>query len=279
MARKLQFGLQLWFQVFATRRRRPSLHRNSGLVTRYFVIRLIQELFANEVRDLFCARHVQHQKVIYGTPMDTTNIRILIAVDHAIFRDGLRRLLLSEDGFTVVGEASDGQEAVLLAAQLKPDVVLLDRAMLRLAGLAALRKLKRADVSIYTIVLTAAIQPFEVTSARAWGVHGIVLKASLPEILLESIRAVCKGEFWVGSDVMRVCARSAHPKTVSSALTSREKEIVCKIREGNSNKQVATQLSISEETVKRHLSNIYGKLGVSSRLQLAVLATRQDLAA
>src|SRR5438552_1194247 len=98
--------------------------------------------------------------------------------------------------------------------------------MLRLAGLAALRKLGRADVSIYRIVLTAAIQPFEVTSARPWGVHGIVLKASLPEIFLETIRAVCMGEFWVGSDVMKACARSAHPTTVSSALTSRENEIV-----------------------------------------------------
>jgi len=129
-------------------------------------------------------------------------IRIIIADDHAIFRDGLRRLLVSEKDFVVIAEASDGKEAVLLTQQLKPDILLLDLAMPRMPGMEALREIAHAKVSAYTILLTAAIEPFEVTCAMRLGARGVVLKASPPELLLSCIRSVSEGQYWVGSGVL-----------------------------------------------------------------------------
>jgi two-component system, NarL family, nitrate/nitrite response regulator NarL len=207
----------------------------------------------------------------------TQTIRIVIADDHAIFRDGLRRLLATQEDFRIVGEASDGKDAVTLANELRPDILLLDLAMPRVPGMEVLRELSQQDIAVRTILLTAAIQPFAVTSALQLGARGIVLKASPPELLLKSIRAVCDGQFWVGSEAVTAWARTGQPSSSGFGLTSREIEIIAAIKEGNSNREIASKLAISEETVKRHLSNIYGKLGVSSRLELAVLATEQHL--
>jgi two-component system, NarL family, nitrate/nitrite response regulator NarL len=209
--------------------------------------------------------------------MDTPPIRIIIADDHAIFRDGLRRLLATQPDFEVVGEASDGKEAITLSQQLKPDVLLLDLAMPRVPGMEVLRELAREETPVRTLLLTAAIQPFAVTTALQLGARGIVLKASPPEMLLKSIRSVHEGQFWVGSEPVSSWARTGQGSSNAYGLTSREIEIISAIKQGSSNREIAGQLAISEETVKRHLSNIYGKLGVSSRLELAVLASEQHL--
>src|ERR1051326_1497101 len=132
--------------------------------------------------------------------MENQSIRIIIADDHAIFRDGLRRLLATQEDFDVIGEASDGKEAISLAQSLKPDVLLLDLAMPRVPGMEVLRELSKQETPVRTILLTAAIQPFAVTSALQLGARGIVLKASPPEMLLKSIRSVFEGQFWVGSE-------------------------------------------------------------------------------
>src|SRR5215469_14877399 len=208
--------------------------------------------------------------------MDTQPIRIVIADDHAIFRDGLRRLLATQEDFRVIGEASDGKEAIAIATGLRPDVLLLDLAMPRVPGMEVLRELAHQEVAVRTILLTAAIQPFAVTSALQLGARGIVLKASPPEMLLKSIRSVHEGQFWVGSEPVSSWAKPGQ-STSGFGLTSREVEIISAIKKGSSNREIAGQLAISEETVKRHLSNIYGKLGVSSRLELAVLASEQHL--
>ena len=204
-------------------------------------------------------------------------ISIVIADDHAIFRDGLRRLLASENDFRVVAEASDGQEAIALTRQFKPNVLLLDLAMPRLPGLEVLRELSHDELAVSTILLTAAIQTFEVTRALQLGARGVVLKESPPELLLRSIRSVCDGGYWVGSNILAQFGQLRSRET--SILTAREVEVISAIKAGNSNKEIATKLAISEETVKRHLSNIYAKLGVSSRLELALLSVGRDLPA
>jgi two-component system nitrate/nitrite response regulator NarL len=208
--------------------------------------------------------------------MENQPIRLIIADDHAIFRDGLRRLLATQADFQVIGEASDGKEAIALAQSVKPDVLLLDLAMPRVPGMEVLRELSRQETPVRTILLTAAIQPFAVTSALQLGARGIVLKASPPEMLLKSIRSVHEGQFWVGSEPVSSWAKPGQ-STSGFGLTSREVEIISAIKKGSSNREIAGHLAISEETVKRHLSNIYGKLGVSSRLELAVLASEQHL--
>src|SRR6478609_4357312 len=154
--------------------------------------------------------------------METSPIRILIADDHAIFRDGLRRLLATQEDFRVIGEASDGKEAFTLATELKPDVLLLDLAMPRVPGMEVLRELAHQETAVRTILLTAAIQPFAVTSALQLGARGIVLKASPPEMLLSSIRSVCEGQFWVGSEPVITWARAGQGGTSGFGLTSRE---------------------------------------------------------
>jgi len=208
---------------------------------------------------------------------DPRPIRIVIADDHAIFRDGLRRLLATQEDFLVVAEASDGKEAISLAIELRPDVLLLDLAMPRVPGMEVLRELAHQEIAVRTILLTAGIQPFAVTSALQLGARGIVLKASPPELLLKSIRAVHDGQFWVGSEPVAAWAKAGQPSTIGFGLTSREIDIISAIKEGSSNREIASKLAISEETVKRHLSNIYSKLGVSSRLELAVVASEQHL--
>jgi two-component system, NarL family, nitrate/nitrite response regulator NarL len=153
--------------------------------------------------------------------MENQPIRLIIADDHAIFRDGLRRLLATQPDFQVIGEASDGKEAISLAQSMKPDVLLLDLAMPRVPGMEVLRELSRQETPVRTILLTAAIQPFAVTSALQLGARGIVLKASPPEMLLKSIRSVHEGQFWVGSEPVSSWAKPGQ-STSGFGLTSRE---------------------------------------------------------
>jgi two-component system, NarL family, nitrate/nitrite response regulator NarL len=204
-------------------------------------------------------------------------VRILIADDHAIFRDGLRRLLVTQEDFAVVAEAADGKQAVSLTRELKPDILLLDLAMPGVPGMEVLRELAHEGLPAHIIVLTASIHPLEVAHALRLGARGVVLKASPPEVLLKSIRSVCEGECWVGGELLAGWARFAEGPKNKSELTPREVEIISEIKAGSNNKEIGLKLSISEETVKRHLSNIYEKLGVSSRLELALLASQHNL--
>jgi len=214
-----------------------------------------------------------------------TRISILIADDHPIFRDGLRKLLESEPGLEVVGEACDGEETVRLAQQLKPDVVLLDLAMPRHTGLEALKGLS-ASPSLRTIVLTAAIEKDQVVDALQLGARGVVLKESATQVLFKSIRGVMAGQYWVGRDSVASVVQALRDLNPSSSpdtkrknfgLTPRELEIVAAIVAGYTNMDIAKKFALSEQTVKHHLTNIFDKLGVSSRLELALFATNHRL--
>jgi two-component system nitrate/nitrite response regulator NarL len=214
-------------------------------------------------------------------------IRIVIADDHPIFRDGLRRLLESEGDMKVVGEACDGIEAVKLATEIKPDILLLDLAMPHHTGLDALRDLNtRGAGAVRIILLTAAAEKKQVVEALQLGARGVVLKDSATQLLLKSIKAVMSGEYWVGRDsvsnlvqYLRNLMQSTNEETKQKkfGLTPRELEIVSAVVAGYANKEIAEYFKISEDTVKHHLSNIFDKLGVSTRLELALFAVNQGL--
>ncbi len=217
--------------------------------------------------------------------MDSRKTRILIADDHTIFRDGLRRLLESEPEFQVTGEAADGVEALQLAQQLKPDILLLDLAMPRMPGLETLRELSTQGSPVRTILLTAAIEKRQIVEALQMGARGVIMKDAATTLLMKGIRTVMNGQFWVGREAVAdmvsylrdKAAQTPPPPAKAYGLTKRELEILSTIVSGLSNKEIAQKFSLSEDTVKHHLTNIFDKVGVSSRLELALFAINHRL--
>jgi two-component system, NarL family, nitrate/nitrite response regulator NarL len=212
-------------------------------------------------------------------------VRVLIADDHSLFREGLRKLIESEAGFEVVGEASDGEMLLALARQLQPDVILLDLAMPRRDGMEVLRELAAAEIQVRTLVLTASINKAQIVQALKLGAYGVILKESTTQRLFDSIRCVMAGQYWIGresvSDLVRAFRSIAAPDAASRSrdfgLTPRELEIVTLVVAGYSNPGIAQRCSISEQTVKHHMSNVFDKLGVSNRLELALFAVNHQL--
>jgi two-component system nitrate/nitrite response regulator NarL len=215
---------------------------------------------------------------------DVVTTRIVIADDHPIFRDGLRRLLESEQGFEIVGEAVDAITAVTLVREHTPDILLLDLFMPYGGGIAALRDLAIDPPPTRIILLTAAIEPGEIVTAVHLGARGIITKDSATALLFKCIQRVIAGEYWldrgaVGDLVQALVAAGAQEgrRAGPPPLTRRELEIIAAVVEGASNREVADRFGLSPQTVKNHLSNIFDKLGVSNRLELALYAVNHQL--
>lgn len=214
-------------------------------------------------------------------------IRIVLADDHPVVRIGVRNMLTTQEGFEVVGEADDGDEAITQTLELQPDILLLDVAMPRLPGLEAMRAIMKGSPDVKILLLTSTISTQQIIEALHIGARGIVLKDALAGHLKIAIRTVASGDYWIGGkrvinlvsalhDLMQQAAPQQH-KTYG--LTPRELEVVGCIVEGCSNRDIAKQFGLSEETIKRHLSNIFDKTGVSTRLELALFAIAHHLVA
>jgi two-component system nitrate/nitrite response regulator NarL len=215
---------------------------------------------------------------------DLNPIRIVIAEEHPLFRQDLRRSLESEPGLHIVGEASDAQGALQLARQSKPDILLVDFGLSQGFELKSLYEPAGHLPPVRVVVTIAAIEKAHVVEAFRLGAHGVVLRGSTPRVLLKSIRSVMAGQYWLESESIGVLVEALRESLAQAngtkspkdyGLTRREVDIITKIASGRSNKEVGEEFAISERTVKHHLTNIFGKVGVSSRLQLALFAVNQ----
>ena len=236
-------------------------------------------------------------------PGPPSKIRIVVADDHPIFRYGVCQFLALEQDFEVVGQAEDGSDVLRVLEQLDPDILLLDLRMPGLDGLATLQRLQSTRNKARIIVLTASDDKNEFVEAMKLGTSGIVLKQMAGELLITSIRKVYAGEMWLDPQTTTAVINTLVVGAVPSAppilakqqaapkqqplpppgsrkriaLSQREREIVRFVKQGYKNKEIAEKMFISEQTVKNHLHNIFDKVGVSDRLELALWAISNEL--
>ena len=225
--------------------------------------------------------------------------RVVLADSHSIFRASLRQLLsvppltikevYSVDvgtGFQVVGEAGTGEETVRIVESAKPDLLLFDPAMPRMSGLEALAELQGHNDRMRAILLAATIDKPQLLTAIQLGARGVILKDSTTEVLFDAIVSVLTGQYFLGRALITDFIESVRPLIDSSraqggklafGLTPREREVLTLVSAGCANKEIARQCAVSEETVKHHLTRIFGKLGASNRTELAMLAARNGL--
>jgi DNA-binding NarL/FixJ family response regulator len=212
-------------------------------------------------------------------------IRILIAADHPVVREGLRALFATQPDMTVVGTANDGEEALRMARELAPDVTLLDLCMPGRSGVDVIREMKETNSSSRTILLTAEVDKTDVSQLLQLGVRGVVLKDSPIDLVFKSIRKVHDGELWVDRETMvtvveKLAASSDAERDAAKracGLTPREREVVQHVIEGETNKAIAERMRVGADTVKHHLTSIFDKTGVSNRLELALFALHHRL--
>ena len=212
----------------------------------------------------------------------TEEIRILIVDDHAIVREGQRALIETEPGMTLVGEATNGEEAIQMARDLNPDVIFMDLFMPRVGGIEAIEAIKAENREARILVLTSFAEDEMVFAAVKAGALGYLLKDATPDELLTAVRNVNRGEpamnSIIANNLMREIRRESDLPPTAEPLTVREVEVLKLVAQGKSNQEIAETLVISERTVRTHVSNILSKLHLANRTQAALYALREGLA-
>jgi two-component system, NarL family, response regulator LiaR len=207
-------------------------------------------------------------------------IRVLIVDDHSVVREGLRAFLELQDGFEVVGEAADGEKAIVSATRLRPNVILMDLVMPQLDGVAAMRRLREEVPDARVIVLTSFLDDDKLLPALRAGASGYLLKNAEPQELARAVRAAHSGEAVldpvVAARLVETLA-AADGQEPLDRLTPREREVLVLVGRGFSNKRIAKELGIAEKTVKTHVGHVLAKLGVTDRTQAAVVAVRSGI--
>lgn len=204
-------------------------------------------------------------------------IRVLIVDDHAVVRQGLRFLLEQQPDIAVVGEGEDGEQGVALASSLLPDVVLLDLLMPRMDGMTAVREIKRITPTTQIIILTSYYEDDQIFRVIKAGALSYLLKDTGPQELVKAVRAAARGESTLHPMVAARVLREMQQQSPLDELTPREMEVLSLIARGRSNHEIAAELSIGEQTVKTHVSNILSKLHLADRTQAAIYALQKRL--
>jgi two-component system, NarL family, nitrate/nitrite response regulator NarL len=210
--------------------------------------------------------------------MSDEKIRLMITDDHEVVREGLRNILSLQPDFEIVAEAVNAEETLSKIATVRPDVLVLDVWMPKKTGIEVLPEIGKISPDTKVLFLTAFIERDQVLDALKAGLRGVVLKDSASEILVRSIRRVAGGEYWIDRSTLADWGKQSQQRSPAiSTLTDRERQVMREIVGGASNKDIASALSITEDTVKRHLTHIFDKIGVSSRLELALYAVEHHI--
>lgn len=212
--------------------------------------------------------------------MTTQKIRVLLADDHPVVRGGVRALLEEEPEIEVIGEASGGHEAIAMVKELRPDVLLLDMEMPDLSGVEVAKALSKEQTGCKVLALSAYDDPQYIRSLLSLGAAGYLIKEEAPEFIIEAVQGVWRGqEGWLSRKVAAKMSSWTRDNQPDYHLTPREKEVLHVIVQGKTNQEAGLMLGISDRTIEKHLESIFAKLGVSSRVEAAVLAVREELVA
>ena len=204
-------------------------------------------------------------------------ISVLIVDDHSVVRRGLRMFLEDDPTLIIVGEASDGEEAVRLAREMRPDVVLMDLLLPKLDGIAATERIRRELPDTQVVALTSVLEDVSVVGAVKAGAIGYLMKNADADELVSAIHAAAAGQVRLSPEASKRLVREVRSPQSPETLTQRETEVLRLLAEGNSNKQIARALGVTEQTVKTHVHNLLSKLGMLSRTQAALYAARLGL--